>query len=118
MKQYTEVKMPNNIAQLPKKAEENKVKQLWEKSFHRIPEVLTLADVATYLRVSESNVKLLVKEGQIKTLPGLEEDRVFKGFLLSYLTQSEPEAMGLIAKNLDGVQAPGIRGSHEPAIGF
>ena len=43
---------------------------------------------------------------------------LFKGFLLSYLTQSEPEAMGLIAKNLDGVQAPGIRGSHEPAIGF
>ena len=62
MKQNTEVKLPNNIAQLPKKAEENKTKQLWEKSFHRIPEVLTLTDVATYLRVSESNVKLLVEE--------------------------------------------------------
>ena len=43
--------MPNNLAQLPKKVEEKKSKQLWEMGFDSIPEVLTLKDIATFLRV-------------------------------------------------------------------
>lgn len=109
--------MPNNIAQLPKKVEEKKSKQLWEMGFDSIPEVLTLEDIARFLRVEESSVKILVKDGQLKTLPGLAEDRVFKAFLLSYLTQNHPEAMGLIQKNMDKENShTGIRGS--ASVGF
>ena len=109
--------MPNNLAQLPEKVEEKKSKQLWEKGFDSIPEVLTLEDIATFLRVDESSVKILVKDGQLKTLPALAEDRVFKAFLLSYLTQNHPEAMGLIQKNMDKEHThTGIRGS--ASVGF
>ena len=59
----------------------------------------------------------MVKDGQLKTLPGLAEDRVFKAFLLSYLTQNHPEAMGLIQKNMEKEHVQtGIRGS--ASVGF
>ena len=99
--------MPNSkVTKLPTKVE----KPFWKQGFHRIPEVLSVSDIAEYLRVSEATVNSLIDKGDIKTLPGIEEKRVFKGFLLSYLTQSHPEAMGLMGKPEEVLPA-GIRNS-------
>ena len=99
--------MPNNtVTKLPQKVE----KPFWKESFNRIPEVLSVGDVAEYLRVPEATVENLINSGDIKALPGLSERRVFKGFLLSYLTQSHPESMGLMGKPEEAVPA-GIRNS-------
>ena len=87
--------MPNSkVTKLPTKVE----KPFWKQGFNRIPEVLSVSDIAEYLRVSEATVNSLIDKGDIRTLPGIEEKRVFKGFFLSYLTQSHPEAMGLMGK--------------------
>jgi len=99
--------MPNTkVTKLPSKVE----KPFWKQSFHRIPEVLSVPDIAEYLRVPETTVESLIAKGDIRTLPGIEEKRVFKGFFLSYLTQSHPESMGLMGKPEEAVPA-GIRNS-------
>ena len=97
--------MPDNKKAKPA----NKIeKPFWKQNFNRIPEVLSISDIAEYLRVSETTVNGLISNGDIQTLPGLDEKRVFKGFFLSYLTQSHPEAMGLMGKPEDAIPA-GIR---------
>ncbi len=71
--------MPNNkVAKLPTKVE----KPFWKQGFHKIPEVLSISDIAEYLRVPEATVESLITSGDIQTLPGIEEKRVFKGFLV------------------------------------
>jgi len=97
--------LPNNtINKLPKKVE----KPFWKENFNRIPEVLSVGDIAEYLRVPETTVENLINSGDLKILPGLSERRIFKGFLLSYLTQSHPEAMGLMGKPEETIKG-GIR---------
>ena len=99
--------MPNNkVAKLPTKVE----KPFWKQGFNKIPEVLSISDIAEYLRVPEATVESLIASGDIQTLPGIEEKRVFKGFFLSYLTQSHPESMGLMGKPEDAIPT-GIRNS-------
>ena len=99
--------MPNSkVTRLPAKVEQ----PFWKKGFHKIPEVLSVSDIAEYLRVPEATVDSLIDNGDIQILPGIEEKRVFKGFFLSYLTQSHPEAMGLMGKPEEALPA-GIRNS-------
>ena len=94
--------MPNSkVTKLPTKVE----KPFWKQGFHRIPEVLSVSDIAEYLRVPKGTVESLIASGDIQTLPGIEEKRVFKGFFLSYLTQSHPESMGLMGKPEDAIPA-------------
>ena len=48
--------MPNNkVAKLPTKVE----KPFWKQGFHKIPEVLSISDIAEYLRVPEATVESL-----------------------------------------------------------
>ena len=77
--------MPDNKKAKPA----NKIeKPFWKQDFNRIPEVLSISDIAEYLRVSETTVNGLISNGDIQTLPGLDEKRVFKGFsvLLNSIT--------------------------------
>ena len=49
--------MPNNkVAKLPTKVE----KPFWKQGFHKIPEVLSISDIAEYLRVPEATVESLI----------------------------------------------------------
>ena len=92
-----------------------RARPLWLKKFDSIPEVLSIQDVADFLRVSPTNIETLLKDGLLKTLPGLEEDRVFKGFLFAYLTQNEPKVVGLFQTE-EQAEPKGIRG--DAGIGF
>ena len=69
-------------------------KPFWNKSFGSIPEVLTVAEVADYLRISEEDVLKLIKEEAISILPGTNSTRIFKGFLFAFMTQNTPKDIG------------------------
>ena len=77
-------------------------KPIWDRSFRSIPEVLTVTEVAEYLRIKEDVVLKLIKENAISTLPGTGSSRIFKGFLLAYLTQNPPKDMGLAGGAAEG----------------
>ena len=74
----------------------------WNKSFGSIPEVLTVTEVAQYLRISEDDVQKLIKEEAITTLPGTSNKRIFKGFLFAYMTQNTPKDIGLAGGAAEG----------------
>jgi len=74
----------------------------WNKSFGSIPEVLTVAEVADYLRISEEDVQKLIKEEAIGTLPGTGNTRIFKGFLFAFMTQNTPKDIGLAGGAAEG----------------
>tara|TARA_B100001996_G_scaffold204323_1_gene156492 strand:+ start:166 stop:474 length:309 start_codon:yes stop_codon:yes gene_type:complete len=70
-------------------------KPFWKKHFHSIPEVLTVPEIAEYLRIQESHVMELINNESIKTVPGTNDTRIFKGFLYAFLTQNPPKQIGL-----------------------
>ena len=71
-------------------------KPLWKMHFNAIPEVLTVSEVAEYLRIKENIISNLINEDSIKTIPGTNETRIFKGFLYAFLTQNPPKQIGLL----------------------
>ena len=77
-------------------------KELWETIFTDLPEVLTIEEVAKFLRVSDTDVEKLIINNDIIALPNISSIRIFKGFLLSYLTQQKPIDIGL-ASNIEEV---------------
>tara|TARA_B100001248_G_C27126134_1_gene338018 strand:- start:174 stop:473 length:300 start_codon:yes stop_codon:yes gene_type:complete len=84
---------------------------IWERQFDRIPEVLTIQEVAQYLRIEEAYVQDLVDKESIRTIPGTNNQRIFKGFLFAFLTQNPPKQIGLLG---------GMPGNNQdlPSIGF
>ena len=86
-------------------------KPIWDRQFDRIPEVLTIQEVAQYLRIEEAYVQDLVDKESIRTIPGTNNQRIFKGFLFAFLTQNPPKQIGLLC---------GMPGNNQdlPSIGF
>tara|TARA_Y100000591_G_scaffold299488_1_gene292215 strand:+ start:214 stop:495 length:282 start_codon:yes stop_codon:yes gene_type:complete len=76
-------------------------KQLWEVPFTRLPEVLTIEDIAEFLRIDSLDVEKLIVNNELTPLPLIGKIRVFKGFLLSYMTQQNPTDMGLASRSQD-----------------
>ena len=74
----------------------------WNKSFVSIPEVLTVTEVADFLRISKEDVQKLIKEEAIGTLPGTGNKRIFKGFLFAFMTQNTPKDIGLAGGAAEG----------------
>ena len=85
----------------PKKTKVDK--PLWNKNFGSIPEVLTVSEVADYLRISEEDIQRLIKEEAISTLPGTGNTRIFKGFLFAFMTQNTPKDIGLAGGAAEGL---------------
>lgn len=85
---------------------------IWNKSFSRIPEVLTVSEVAEYLRISEDYVTKLIDDESLVTIPGTNRTRIFKGFLLAFLTQNAPKDIGLAGGSVQGPM------HLNPAVGF
>ena len=83
----------NNVVNIDKKKAD---KPLWQRQFHKIPEVLTVKEIAEYLRIQETHVMELINNESIKTIPGTDETRIFKGFLYAFLTQNPPKQIGLL----------------------
>jgi len=76
-------------------------KQLWEMPFTSLPEVLTIENIAEFLRIDSSDVEKLIINNELIPLPLIGKIRVFKGFLLSYMTQQKPTDMGLASMSQD-----------------
>ncbi len=102
-----------NIVQIDKNKErEERIKPLWAEDFDKIPNVLTIDDIAEFLRVPTDTVLQLIGKKNIEPLPGTNEIRIFKGYLFSYLTQTPPKKLGLSG----GEDNPGVR--QDQGIGF
>lgn len=55
-------------------------KELWETIFTDLPEVLTIEEVAKFLRVSDADEEKLIVNNDIISLPNISSIRIFKGF--------------------------------------
>ena len=84
------------------KKNKNNEKPIQNKNFGSIPEVLTVTEVADYLRIDEKDVLHLIDQESIKPLPGTGNTRIFKGFLFAFLTQNAPKDIGLAGGASEG----------------